>query len=184
MNNLKKIPTIGLIGLGNQGRKHLDSILNLQEKKLVKLVGLCDNSMIDFSNIIKTPFYFDYKDLYLKAKPEIILIATPNYLHKQMSLDALHKNIHVIKEKPLATNYLDAYEILKASQRTGKLIAVTQQRFFSPLFIKAKATIPSLGEMISFSYRFTLNDVAKSWRWDLKKAGGGSWLNMGWSIWS
>ncbi len=62
MNNLKKIPTIGLIGLGNQGRKHLDSILNLQEKKLVKLVGLCDNSMIDFSNIIKTPFYFDYID--------------------------------------------------------------------------------------------------------------------------
>lgn len=180
MSNLKKIPTIGLIGLGNQGKKHLDSILTLQDKKLVKLVGLCDTSIKKLSSSIKVPFYFDYKDLYSKAKPEIIVIATPNYLHKQMSLDALNKNIHIIKEKPLATNHLDAYEILKASQVIGKLITTTQQRFFSPLFLKAKTMIPSLGEIISFSYRFTLNDTAKSWRWDLKKAGGGSWLNMGW----
>lgn len=180
MSNLKIIPTIGLIGLGNQGKKHLDAILDLQDKKLVKLVGLCDTSIKEFSGSIKVPFYFDYKELYSKAKPEIVLIATPNYLHKQMSLDALNKNIHIIKEKPLATNYLDAYKILKASQATGKLIATTQQRFFSPLFLKAKAIIPSLGRIVSFSYRFTLNDTTKSWRWDLEKAGGGSWLNMGW----
>lgn len=180
MSNLKKIPTLGLIGLGNQGKKHLDSILNLQDKKLVKLVGLCDISIKKFSSSMKVPFYFDYKDLYSKAKPEIVVIATPNYLHKQMSLDALNKNMHIIKEKPLATNYLDAYEILKASQVTGRLIATTQQRFFSPLFLKAKAIIPSLGKIVSFSYRFTLNDTTKSWRWDLEKAGGGSWLNIGW----
>lgn len=180
MSNLKKIPTIGLIGLGNQGRKHLDSILNLQEKKLVKLVGLCDISIKKLSSSTKVPFYFDYKDLYAKAKPEIIVIATPNYLHKEMSLDALNENMHVIKEKPLATNYLDACEMLKASQDAGKLLITTQQRFFSPLFLKAKNIIPSLGKIVSFSYRFTLNDTTKSWRWDLAKAGGGSWLNMGW----
>lgn len=180
MSDLKTISTIGLIGLGNQGKKHLDSILNLQDKKLVKLVGLCDTSINEFSGSIKVPFYFDYKELYSKAKPEIVLIATPNYLHKQMSLDALNKNIHIIKEKPFAINYLEAYEILKASQVTGKLIATTQQRFFSPLFLKAKTIIPSLGRVVSFSYRFTLNDTVKSWRWDLEKAGGGSWLNMGW----
>lgn len=180
MHNLKKIPTIGLIGLGNQGKKHIDSILTLQDKKLVKLVGLCDRSIKKFSSSMNVPFFFDYKDLYSKTKPDIIVIATPNYLHKQMSLDALNKNIHIIKEKPLATNHLDAYEILKASQATGKLITTMQQRFFSPLFLKTKTIIPSLGKIVSFSYRFTLNDTTKSWRWDLEKAGGGSWLNMGW----
>jgi len=106
----------------------------------------------------------------LKAKPEIIVIATPNYLHKQMSLDALSMGIDIIKEKPLAANYRDAYEVLKASQKADKLIATTQQRFFSPLFLKAKTLIPSLGKIINFSYRFTLNDTTKSWRWDLEKA--------------
>ncbi|MEK7518123.1 MAG: Gfo/Idh/MocA family oxidoreductase [Patescibacteria group bacterium] len=180
MSSLKKTPTIGLIGLGNQGKKHLDSILNLQGKKLLKLVGVCDTSIKESSSFMKVPFYLDYKDLYSNAKPEIIVIATPNYLHKQISLDALNENIHVIKEKPLATNYLDACDVLKVSHATGRLIATTQQRFFSPLFLKAKTIIPSLGKIISFAYRFTLNDTAKSWRWDLRKAGGGSWLNMGW----
>ena len=62
MNNLKKIPIIGLIGLGNQGRKHLDSILDLQDKKLVKLVGLCDTSIKNLSGTMKVPFYFDYRE--------------------------------------------------------------------------------------------------------------------------
>lgn len=180
MSNCKKIPTIGLIGLGNQGRKHLNSILDLQNQKLVDLVGICDTSIRQVPNTVKTPFYLNYNELYSKAKPDIAIIATPNYLHKKMSLDALNKNIHVIKEKPLATNYLDAYEMVKASQEAGKLLITTQQRFFFPLFLKAKNIIPSLGKILSFSYRFTLNDATKSWRWDLAKAGGGSWLNMGW----
>lgn len=180
MSNLKKIPTIGLVGLGNQGLKHLQSILKLQDKRLVNLIGLCDSSKKKHTSSMKAPFYLDYRDLYVKARPEIVIIATPNYLHKQISVDALSKNIRIIKEKPLATNYLDACEILKASQETNIPIATTQQRFFSPLFLKAKTIIPSLGKIINFSYRFTLNDTAKSWRWDLEKAGGGSWLNMGW----
>ncbi|MEX2012851.1 MAG: Gfo/Idh/MocA family oxidoreductase [Candidatus Levyibacteriota bacterium] len=180
MSNLKKVPTIGLVGLGNQGKKHLDCILGLQDKKLVKLVGLCDTSIEQLPDSIETPFYVDYRDLYSKTKPDIVVIATPNYLHKQMSVDALNKGMHVIKEKPLAINYLDAYEMLRVSQKTGKLLLTTQQRFYSPLFLKAKNIIPSLGQIVNFSYRFTLNDTTRSWRWDLEKAGGGSWLNMGW----
>lgn len=180
MNNHKRIPTIGLIGLGNQGRKHLDSILSLQSRNLVKLVGLCDRFLKQASHFTNVSSYLDYKDLYFKEKPEIIIIATPNYLHKQMSLDALNKGIHVIKEKPLALNYYDACEILEASQSVNKLIITMQQRFFSPLFLKAKEIISTLGKIVNFSYRFTLNDTAKSWYWDIDKAGGGSWLNMGW----
>lgn len=180
MSNHKKIPTVGLVGLGNQGKKHLDCILDLQGRKLVRLIGLCDTSIKQLPDSIETPFYLDYRDLYSKAKPDIVIIATPNYLHKQMTVDALNKDIHVIKEKPLATNYLDAYEMLKVSQKAGKLLLTTQQRFYSPLFLKAKNIIPSLGKIVSFSYRFTLNDTTRSWRWDLEKAGGGSWLNMGW----
>lgn len=44
MNNLKIIPTIGLIGLGNQG------------KKLVKLVGLCDRSIEEFTKCWRSTF--------------------------------------------------------------------------------------------------------------------------------
>lgn len=179
MSNSNKILTIGIVGLGNQGKKHLNSILSLQKAKKVRLVGICDIST-NVQDNYTSPFFLDYRDLYSKARPDIVLIATPNYLHKQMTLDALHMGIHVIKEKPLATNYSDAYKMVKVSKNMHRLILTTQQRFFSPLFLKARKIIPSLGKIRSFSYRFTLNDRVKSWRWDLGKAGGGSWLNMGW----
>lgn len=181
MNTLtKKVPTIGLIGLGNQGRKHLSSILHLENKKKLKLVGICDVSF-EKCTLSKIPFYTNYKDLYSKAKPDIIVIASPNFLHKKMALDALAKQINVIKEKPLAVNFSDASKIIESSQKFHKHVITMQQRFFSPAFLKAKNVIASNPEkIVSFSYRFTLNDTVKSWYWDYKKSGGGSWLNMGW----
>lgn len=180
LTNNRKVPTIAVIGLGNQGEKHLDSILALEKEKLVKLVGLCDVSVKRYLGNKDIPFYSDYRNLYSKLKPDIVIIATPNFLHKKMVIEALNRKIHVIKEKPLAMNYLDAEKLIKTSTDVGKHVLTTQQRFYSPLFLRAKEIIPSLGKIINFSYRFTLNDTVKSWRWDLAKAGGGSWLNMGW----
>lgn len=173
---MQKKLKIAIIGLGNQGKKHFDAIKTIEKKGKVQLVGICDIN----SKISGIPVYSDYKRLLAETKPDVVLISTPNYLHKQIVVDALKRKIDVIKEKPLAMSYVDAREMLQAAIEHNSQLITLQQRFYSPLFIKAKKTISSLGKIVSFSYRFTLNDNKNSWYWDLEKAGGGSWLNMGW----
>lgn len=180
MNEGKKPLNIALIGVGNQGRKHFDAISALEKKGIVNLVGVCDVSKDICSSDFKRPLFINYKDLFDKTNPEVVIISTPNYLHKQIAFDALRRNIHVVKEKPLAIDYREAQELCKVAKENHRKIITLQQRFYSPNFVLAKNIISRLGKPKKFSYRFTLDDKVKSWRWDLKKAGGGSWLCMGW----
>lgn len=168
---------VGIIGIGNQGKKHLKALKRLNKSGKIDLVGVCD---LKYNSEYSPARYFkNYKKLFM-LKPEIIVIATPNYLHKQMTIDALNAGIDVIKEKPLAMNLEDAIEILDFARSNGRIVAVMQQRFFHPTFIKAKEIIGNLGLPESFFYRLTLNDDNKhSWYWHYAN-GGGCWLNLGW----
>ncbi len=47
------------------------------------------------------------------AAPEIVVVLTPNYLHRSMTLAALEHGAHVICEKPLALNASEAREMLE-----------------------------------------------------------------------
>lgn len=170
-------PTIGIIGFGRQGKQHYSALKQLEQSDQIKIVGICD---VIQSKIDNTPFFLDYKDMLKTVKPNVVLITVPNYLHKQITLDALHFGCDVIKEKPLAINYIEGKEIVDTAEKLQKFVITTQQRYYSPLYIEVKKALHYLGTITSFSYVFTLEDVEQSWYWDIKKSGGGSWLNIGW----
>ena len=48
---------------------------------------------------------------------EVVHICTPNYLHYQMSKDALLAGKHVVCEKPLAMNRQEAEELVELADK-------------------------------------------------------------------
>lgn len=178
MLNSNKPLKIGLIGAGNQGKKHLEALFKLEKENIVKIVAICDNNTRAAINGV--PFFVDYKKLLSSVKLDIIIIATPNYLHKEITIEALNKNINIIKEKPLALTYQDGEEIVNLAKKNNLIIATLQQRKYNPLFLKVKEEIDKLCLPSSFSYTFTVDDNKNSWYWDIEAAGGGCWINMGW----
>lgn len=44
MLNSNKPLKIGLIGAGNQGKKHLEALFKLEKENIVKIVAICDNN--------------------------------------------------------------------------------------------------------------------------------------------
>lgn len=166
---------IALIGVGNQGKKHLSSLKRLHNKKEIDLIGICD---IQFEQNRDNGIFSSYESL-LKQQPDIVIISTPNYLHKQITIEALRNGADVIKEKPFAVNLNEAKSMYKFSRSLNKTIATMQQRFYSPIYIKAKEIIEKLGQPKKFFYQLSLNDSNQSWYWS-KNSGGGTWLNLGW----
>lgn len=67
---------------------------------------------------------------------DVVAIATPNDLHKPLTIAALEAGCHVLCEKPMATNAREAQAMLDASERMGKRL------------------------MINFSYRFSKTAMA------------------------
>jgi UDP-N-acetyl-2-amino-2-deoxyglucuronate dehydrogenase len=68
------------------------------------------------------------------AKPDVIVICTPNGLHAQQTIRSLTKGYHVLVEKPMALTTADCTAMIAASRESGKrLFTVMQNRFNPPV---------------------------------------------------
>ena len=69
--------------------------------------------------------YSDYEQMLDQAKPQAVVIATPNDVHAPMALAALERGLHVFCEKPLTHTVEEARLV---AQTAAKMKRVTQIR--------------------------------------------------------
>lgn len=174
---------VAIVGLGKQGKEHLNTLLKLEKEGRTKLSGLCDIDgavmKIELGNL-RIPKYKSYRDLLNNESIDLLIVSVPNSSHKEIVEFAIKKGVHVLKEKPFAFNLLDANELMSLSSKNGRRLYLVQQRAYHKLFLKLKRILLVAGDIRSYDYKFVLNDNAKTWRKNAKIAGGGVWLNMGW----
>ena len=127
---------VGFIGCGGiAASKHLSALAKIKE---VELVGFCDlfveraeqaKEKFD-SNNAKT--YTDYRKLLEDPEIDVVHICTPNRSHSEITVTALEAGKHVMCEKPMAINSVEARKMLEASKRTGKKLTIGYQNRFRP----------------------------------------------------
>ncbi|HTU52792.1 MAG TPA: Gfo/Idh/MocA family oxidoreductase [Acetobacteraceae bacterium] len=80
---------------------------------------------------------------------EVVAIVTPNHLHAPVATAFLEAGIHVICDKPLATNLADARQLQELATARRRLFAVTYNYTGYPLVRHARALIAdgTLGEI-------------------------------------
>jgi predicted dehydrogenase len=107
--------TVGVIGLGPQGRELLTSLSRLPG---VPIGGICDSyapAMKRAAEIApKASQYLDYRKLLDDKSVQAVVIATPSHQHRQIVLDALQAGKHVYCEAPLAVTVEDCQAIARA----------------------------------------------------------------------
>jgi predicted dehydrogenase len=118
---------VAIIGLGVMGKNHYRV---LQKIKEAKIVALCDPFAKDeFSHLL-----YESVDAMLEAEEiDFAIIATPTFLHKEIALKCLEKNIHLLIEKPIASNVKDARVIQKEAKKRGLKVVVGHIERFNPV---------------------------------------------------
>ena len=115
---LRKL-NIGIIGLGEIGKLHMNNCLNLNN---VNLLAVADTSrkarQIAKNNGVKNT-YKDYNELLDKSNIDAVIISLPNYLHKDCSIKASENGINILMEKPLARNEHEGRDILSSVRKNG-----------------------------------------------------------------
>ncbi|BFU59518.1 MULTISPECIES: Gfo/Idh/MocA family protein [Rodentibacter] len=72
------------------------------------------------------------EELVTSPKVDCVIVATPNYLHKEPVLLAAKNKKHVFCEKPIALNYQDCDEMVRACDENGvKFMAGHVMNFFN-----------------------------------------------------
>jgi predicted dehydrogenase len=103
---------------------------------------------------------------------DAVIVAGPNSLHAQQSIEALGAGKHVLCEKPMATTREDARAMIDAAKKSGKYLMVGQNQRLMPPHVRAKTIIDSgrLGKVLAFRTAFKHPgpegwsvDAGKSW---------------------
>lgn len=188
---------VGLIGCGRVGalleedplrRKpasHMGGIHKINHK--ISSISICDINEERLSHC-KTEWgiqqaYIDYKDLLLKERPEIVVIATWTDTHRAIALEAVKQGVRgIVLEKPVATDLLSARKIIDACRRGNVKLVVNHERRWDPLYKKTQAIVEegSLGTLKAI-YGNVLSQSAPRGNWEdiLPRIGGGPLLHDG-----
>ncbi|CAQ84804.1 MULTISPECIES: Gfo/Idh/MocA family protein [Photorhabdus] len=151
---------IGLIGTGYIGRTH--AIAYAQAPTVFPLKGRLVRDMVaEVSTELAAKqsealgfrrFTDNWHELVADPDIDVVDICSPNFLHKEMALEAIKHGKHVYCEKPLALNSTDAKLMVEAAQKAGVKTLVGFNYVKNPTSQLAKEIIVNgeIGEIIHF----------------------------------
>lgn len=171
---VKKELGIGIAGM----RMGLSHALGMEGLKGCKLVGICDirEDILDNARI-KTAIgsektYLDFDEMLKGDDLDVVIVATPDQIHREQTVKALEAGKHVLCEKPMALSLDECRAMIGASDRTGKKLMIGQIGRYSPGFIKAKQLIDrgEIGELFfiesEYAHDYTNIPGIGNWRID------------------
>jgi predicted dehydrogenase len=119
----------------------------------------------------------DYHELLSLGDIDAVIVATPNHLHHEVVMAALAAGKHVLCEKPLAMNTVQAAEMLDAARRAGRVHMTAFTYQFTPAVRYARHLIEggAIGEIwtVRAAYLMALSSHLLGWRSTKNRAGSG-----------
>ena len=122
----------------------------------------------------------DWRKVVARDDVDLVSIATPNHLHKQIALEAARHGKHILCEKPLAYAVDEAREMLEAVGQAGVSHCCGFSYRFTPSMALARQFVREgrIGRIFHVFVRYaqdwiTDRDFAMVWRLDKEIAGSG-----------
>lgn len=140
---------IGWIGLGNRGAHVLRQMYKGNAAN-VKVLAVCDTfteRLAQGKDEVQTlggntPDAFnDYLKVLDNKEIDTVFIMTPEHLHYPMFMAAIKAGKNIYVEKPLAHTIEQGFEMVKAWEKSGKVVQVGTQNRSSSLYRKAKEMV-------------------------------------------
>jgi len=173
---MKSKVKVGMIGCGRIAQAHLSAIESLKE--IVELIAVSD---IDEKKAAEAKERFGaklfttrYEDLLGCEDIEAVIIALPNHLHAPVSIQAAKSKKHILVEKPMALNAIEADEMVKEAKKNGVILMVGQSRRFSSGVFELQKHLLDIGELFRIQISFLVNFPTPPANWWKKseEAGG------------
>jgi predicted dehydrogenase len=173
--------TIGVIGAGLIGRKHLRTI---SEQPDYDLVGIADVNVDAVAAAYpKTRVFADYRKLLDEARPQAVIIASPNQLHADNGIECARRGIHILIEKPV-TDTIESATALMAEVRKGGIKSLVGHHRRHHLQVRTLKTLLGegrIGDVVGVSAIWATHKPADYFEvapWRSQSGGGPILINL------
>lgn len=181
---MKKIRT-AVVGCGKVGRTHASALQQLPESELVAAFDISAERAAAYAQEFGIKGYDDFDQMVRDTQVEMVSVCTPHPLHAEFIVRAAEKGIHVLCEKPLASDLRDSDLAINACrEHKVKLGVISQRRYYPPVLrmveaIRAgKIGEPILASMVVMGWRSKEYYEMDPWRGKWQTEGGGVMVNQ------
>ncbi|MEM9086040.1 MAG: Gfo/Idh/MocA family oxidoreductase [Pseudomonadota bacterium] len=129
--------TYAIIGCGMMGREHMRNIALVEGAELVAIAdpdaGSCDAALEQAKALGQNiAVFYDSEDMLASAKPDAVIIASPNFTHFDVVKPVMKAGCAVLLEKPMCTRVEDALALEKAVRDYDPLFWVGLEYRYMP----------------------------------------------------
>jgi predicted dehydrogenase len=176
---------LGIIGLGNMGTGHADTIVSGKISRC-EITAVCDPAPEKLGRFPNAVAFTRSEELIRSGPVDAVLIATPHYDHTTIGIDALRRGLHVLVEKPVSVHKADGERLIAAHQNPRQVFAAMFNQRTDPYYRKVRDLIQN-GELgpirrinwiITNWFRTDAYYKLGSWRATWAGEGGGILLNQ------
>jgi predicted dehydrogenase len=174
---------VAIFGAGRAGHGHARAIAQTPGTRLTAVFDTDRGRADAFAESHGCLAFTDADSVLRRDDVQLVMVALPNFLHEQATIDAASAGKHVFLEKPMADTIEECDRMLAAVDRAGiHLLVAHSQRYFAST-IRAREILHSgeIGQPVFATDTWYKNfGVEMRLPWFLDRAtGGGMWLMNG-----
>ncbi len=174
----------GILGCGRVAdRRVAPAFAQLDDAALVAICGRDIHKVGEFARRHSAPrAYNRIEDLLADQDVQVVYVATPNAFHREHACRCLEAGRHVLVDKPMALNAVEAAEMIEVAERCSRLLGVMHQQRFHPAHAHLLRLLEEgrIGKINCIRMQIAMwYPPQATWRQDAGLAGGGVAIDLG-----
>ena len=181
---MKKV-RCGIVGLGQIGPMHCESVSQIENAQLVCVCDLVEEKAKKYAQMYRCDYTLSFDELIARDDIDLIHVCLPSGMHAEFGCKAAKAGKNVIVEKPIDVSLEAADRLIQTCRQCNvKLSCISQHRFDPDIdYLKKAIEKGALGK-ISFGgshtkwYRSQEYYDSGDWRGTWALDGGGALMNQ------
>jgi len=144
---------IGVVGVGTFGVNHLRAFAQTARDGVAQAVAAADlneQRLKDMAQQFGVRAYPSHREMLEREELDAVTVVTPDFAHREITLDALAAGKHVLVEKPLEVTVEGCRQMVEAAQAANLLLQVDFHKRYDPYHLELERLLREgkLGEIL------------------------------------
>jgi predicted dehydrogenase len=150
---------VGIVGFGIMGKTYADALGEMDDAQLAAVSELNPKAREEAAAKHKCRAYESYREMFDKESLDAVIIAVPDFAHREPVIAAAEAGINILMEKPFAMTADDCDAMEKAIRKSGVKCSLEFSNRWMNHYVMARERVRAgnLGQILSLTC--DLNDT-------------------------